>query len=271
VSAVTPKLTPLIEGNEAGETVVFLHGWPDSASLWDASVAALRDRYRCVRATLPNFSGEREARRGYDSTEIVDALEVFVSDAARGKPVNLVMHDWGCYWGHALHNRRPDLVSRIVGLDVSAHYRPPNARAVFGIIAYQWWLFAAFEVGGPIGDAMTRGFAGRAGVRSTSRLTAWMNYPYRNIWADLLSGRARDLQRGYWPTCPILFVYGENKPFPFHGEPWLAHVRKVGGEVVGLPCGHWVPHERAFVELLRRWLDEQVAKTAAAPLSGARA
>jgi pimeloyl-ACP methyl ester carboxylesterase len=81
-----------------------------------------------------------------------------------------------------------------------------------------------------------------------------MNYPYRNIWADLFSGRARELTKGYWPTCPLLFVYGEKKPFPFHGAAWVDHVRSVGGQVVGLSCGHWVPREAEFVEILQQWV-----------------
>ena len=36
-------------------TVVMLHGWPDTYRLWDTTVAALKDRYCCVRFTLPGF------------------------------------------------------------------------------------------------------------------------------------------------------------------------------------------------------------------------
>ena len=92
-----------------------------------------------------------------------------------------------------------------------------------------------------------------------------MNYPYRNIWADLFSGRARELTRGYWPKCPLLFVYGEKKPFPFHSAAWVEHVLSVGGEVVGLPCGHWVPREPEFVEILRRWLKATASASTDAP------
>jgi pimeloyl-ACP methyl ester carboxylesterase len=196
--------------------------------------------------------------------EIVDALERLVRDAGRGAPVTLAMHDWGCYWGHAVHHRRPDLVASIAGVDVSPHYRASTNTALLGIIAYQWWLLAAFVVGGPIGDWMTRSLAriARAPV-DPSRLSAWMNYPYRNIWADLVSGRDRKLQDAYWPNCPTLFVYGEKKPFLFHSEAWVNHVRNVGGEVVGLPCGHWVPAEPSFVAIFTRWLEGQAStKTA---------
>jgi pimeloyl-ACP methyl ester carboxylesterase len=256
---MVPHLTPVVDGNQAGETIVFIQGWPDDMSLWDSSVAALRDTYRCVRVNLPNYGGDRTARWGYTTAEIVDALEQLVREAGGGKPVTLVLHDWGCYWGHAVHRRCPDLVGRVASVDVAPHFKP-SARAVLGIIAYQWWLFSAFLVGGPVGDAMTRRFAGLAHVPvDLAGLSSWMNYPYRNVWADLLSGRAGELTKGYWPTCPLLFVYGEKKPFPFHSAAWVDHVRKVGGEVVGLPCGHWVPRQPAFVDTLRRWLDREPA------------
>lgn len=251
---MTLRLTPVIEGNDAGETIVFIQGWPDDASLWDGAVADLRDEYRCVRVTLPNFAGDRTARWGFRTLEIVEALEALVRDAGRGRPVILVLHDWGCYWGHAVHHRVPDLVAAVAGVDVAPHYKPTLV-AVLLIVAYQWWLFGAFVVGGPIGDWMTRGFArvGHVPV-PRERLTAWMNYPYRNIWADIFAGRDQKLTKGYWPTCPILFVYGEKKPAHFHSAAWVEHVRKVGGEVVGLPCDHWVPRHASFVELLGRWV-----------------
>jgi len=257
-------LAPIVEGNDAGATIVFVQGWPDDASLWDGAVAALRDTYRCVRVTLPNYGGDRTARWGYRTDEIVGAIEDLIRDSGRGRPVTLVMHDWGCYWGHAVHRRCPDLVARVAGVDVSPHYKA-SVVAVFGIIFYQWWLLAAFVVGGPIGDWMTRSFAKLAHVPvDAARLSAWMNYPYRNIWADILAGRDRKLTEGYWPSCPLLFVYGEKKLFPFHSAAWVDHVRKVSGEVVGLPCGHWVPREAAFVTILRRWLDNPAA-TGATP------
>jgi cis-3-alkyl-4-acyloxetan-2-one decarboxylase len=256
------RLAPIVEGNEAGETIVFVQGWPDDATLWDGAVKALGETHRCVRLTLPNYAGDRTARWGYSTVEIVEGLERLIREAAAGGPVTLVMHDWGCYWGHAVHHRNPDLVARIAGVDVAPHYKP-SALAISGIIAYQWWLLAAFMAGGPIGNWMTRRFARLAHVPvDASRLDAWMNYPYRNVWADLFSGRDRELVEGYWPTCPLLFVYGENKPFPFHSAAWVEHVRKVGGEVVGLPCGHWVPRDPSFVDVLRRWLDHHPATRA---------
>jgi cis-3-alkyl-4-acyloxetan-2-one decarboxylase len=238
------RLAPIISGNEKGDTLVFIQGWPDNASLWDEAVAALAPTHRCVRTTLPNFDGQHTTRWGYDTEEIISALVELVREAAKtasGGRVTLILHDWGCYWGHPVHHRVPELVSRVAGVDISPHLKP-SAGGALGMVAYQSWLGWAFVLGGPVGNAMTRAFANLAKIPNLDRrpLDSWMNYPYRNVFSDLLSGRAQKLVAGYWPTCPILFVYGEKKPFMFHSERWLKHVKKTGGRIVGLPVGHWV-------------------------------
>ena len=35
------RLNPIIDGDEAGETLVFVQGWPDDASLWESQIEAL--------------------------------------------------------------------------------------------------------------------------------------------------------------------------------------------------------------------------------------
>lgn len=37
-AAALPPLTTVASGNVAGPTLVFIHGWPDDASLWDKMV-----------------------------------------------------------------------------------------------------------------------------------------------------------------------------------------------------------------------------------------
>ena len=251
---MTLRFEPIFDGPAGAETILFVQGWPDDASIWDGAVAALSGSYRCVRVNMPNYTGDVTAPAGHDTEEIIDALVELYRTLGRERPFTLVLHDWGCYWGHAAHNRCPELVSRVVGLDVAPHYQP-DAKAALGIVAYQFWLYGAFAIGGAVGDRMTRGFAKLGRVpRPAEQLFAHMNYPYRNIWRDIASGRVRKLLAGYWPKCPLLFVYGEKKPFAFHSQAWVDHVRSVGGEVVGLPCDHWVQHDPSFVKVLTRWL-----------------
>jgi len=256
----TLHLEPIISGNANGETILFVQGWPDDASLWDEAVAALGGKYRCVRVNMPNYGGAIDARWGYHTEELVSALVDLIRRVATKGPITLVVHDWGSYWGHAAHHRVPELVSRVAGIDVAPHYKP-TPKALAGILAYQSWLFGAFVVGGRVGDWMTRRMARLARAPAEpARIRAEQNYPYRNVWEDLASGSARELTKGYWPTCPLLFMYGERKPFHFHSRRWVDHVQSVGGEVVAVPSGHWVPKHRDFVPTLTAWLDRTASR-----------
>jgi pimeloyl-ACP methyl ester carboxylesterase len=248
-------LAPIVEGHQAGPTLVFVQGWPDDRTLWDAQVAQLSARYRCVRLDMPGYGAAGRPRWGASSEQIIEALARLVREVGRGAPVTLILHDWGCIWGHAMHKRHPELVARVAGLDVAPHYAP-SAKAALGIVAYQSWLAAAFFLGGSIGDRMTRTMAQRAGAPTPSeRIHASINYPYRNVWLDLASGRSRANDTGYWPEVPLLFVYGKDKPFAFHSRAWLEHVERTGGEIVALDGGHWVQTHPQCTQILARFLE----------------
>jgi pimeloyl-ACP methyl ester carboxylesterase len=252
----TPHLEPIVSGNPRGATILFVQGWPDDASLWDETIAVVGAKYRCVRTNMPNYDGTVSARWGYHTEEMVSAVVDLIERVATKGPITLVLHDWGSYWGHAAHHRVPSLVSRVASIDVAPHFQPTTAAQIAGILSYQSFLLAAFAMGGRIGDQLTRTAAKRFGAPlQSSQINAAMNYPYRNVFEDLISGRAQKLTKGYWPTCPLLFVYGEKKPFPFHSQSWLDHVKKTGGEVVGLPSNHWVPKHPGFAPMLADWLE----------------
>jgi cis-3-alkyl-4-acyloxetan-2-one decarboxylase len=261
IATMTLRLEAQVEGIGEGETLVFVQGWPDDATLWDEHVARLADRYRCVRVTMPNFDGQRTARWGYTTDQIVDALATMVREVSPTTPVTLILHDWGCYWGYLLHHRHPELVARVAGLDIAPHVEP-GPGAVLGIIAYQWWLIAAFLIDGAVGDWMTRAMArSMQAPRPSAQITSWMNYPYRNVWREILRGSARNETASYWPRVPLLFVYGKKKPFPFHSKKWIEHVESSGGKAVGLDCGHWVQLDPSFMAILEQWLDASKMQT----------
>ena len=44
-----------------GQVVLMVHGWPDTLALWDGTVAALQERFRCARLTLPGFEDGPQA------------------------------------------------------------------------------------------------------------------------------------------------------------------------------------------------------------------
>jgi len=241
-----------IEGNPAGPTLVFVHGWPDDARLWRRQVAALAPDYRCVLITLPNFGPRSEKPGGFDFPQLVERLAATIREVRREGPVGLVSHDWGAYLGYLLDRAHPGLISRMAALDVGGHLGRPGLKPSLMIIGYQWALILAWLVGGlapPLGDAIARG-VGRV-VRvpdpQRGRTRSRFGYPYFYFWRNLLLPwqRAGLLQR-YRPTCPVLYLWGERKPLQFQSPRWLQIVEDGGGRAEGVAgAGHWLMETHA--------------------------
>jgi pimeloyl-ACP methyl ester carboxylesterase len=248
-------LAPRVEGLPDGPTLFFVQGWPDDSSLWNDLVADVRERYRCVRVNLPNYPGAQYRRWGFDHDQIVSALAICIRDVSPGRPVTLIAHDWGAFWSYRLHVRHPELISRVVALDIGPVVKPNPREAAF-IVSYQAWLAFAFLLGGPLGDAMTRGMARLMRSPRRDEVGASLNYPYFYTWKELLSGRSVNLTC-YAPEVPFLLVYGARKPARFHTQRWLDFLRgRPGNEVVELEAsGHWVMRDPAFNAIVRRFLD----------------
>ena len=232
-----------VEG-EGAETIVMVHGWPDTFRLWDAQVAALGANYRCVRFTLPGFDIDKP-RRACSLNQMIDAFKRIIEQASPDGKAVLMVHDWGCVFGYQFALRHPSLVTRIVGVDVGnagtkEHVRSLGAKDKAMVFAYQAWLAIAWRIGGGLGDRMTR-FMARA-LRSPADpkfIGSQMNYPY-HIQGTGSHGSYRDVV-SFEPACPMLFVYGQRKPFLFHTQAWADRLAaRPGCRVVAMKTGHWV-------------------------------
>src|SRR3954466_7614622 len=105
-----------VEG-EGAESIVMIHGWPDTYRLWDAQAAFFKDRYRCVRFTLPGFDIGKP-RRAYSLEETMSIIGNIIDRTCPGEKVILMLHDWGCAFGYQFAMRHPERVSKIVGVDI---------------------------------------------------------------------------------------------------------------------------------------------------------
>jgi len=82
-----------------------------------------------------------------------------------------------------------------------------------------------------------------------------MNYPYAMIWFGVMGGF-----RGaapVTPACPILFIYGQRKPFMFHSADWLTSLgTRPGCAVQPFSTDHWVMAQEpnAFNRCAIEWL-----------------
>ncbi len=240
-----------IEGNPEGPTLVFIHGWPDNASLWRKQVAALAPDYRCVLVTLPNFGEASVKAGGFSFPELVDILGNTISEVQPEGKVSLVTHDWGAYIGYLIEQAFPGRIERIVAMDVGGHTGRPSLKAALMILGYQWALVFCWFVGGlipPLGNLLTQGVARvvRVPDRQRKSVRSRYNYPYFYLWQGMLLPwkRAGILQR-YETRCPVVYLYGTRKPFQFHSKRWLDMVAASGGFARGIDAGHWLQERRA--------------------------
>lgn len=248
------------------EALLFVHGWPDTYRLWDAQVESLRGRYRCLRFTLPGF--EPGGRRAMPLDAMCELLRRIVERA--GAAVTLVAHDWGSLYGYHFAMCHPQLVARLVGVDVGdafsrAHRAELGFKAKAGIAAYQLWLALAWRIGGRLGDAMARRMARlMRAPGDPSTIHAGMGYPYDMAWTGSHGGFRH--ARAVDAPMPMLFVYGARSPLRWHSRPWAERLAaRPGCRVVGLPTGHWVMRKGDhFNRTLAEWLEQTPLVPAAA-------
>ena len=249
----------VVEG-QGDQAVLMIHGWPDTLRLWDTTVEALKPHFRCVRFTLPGFDLSRPGR-AHSLDEVIAILRHVVEQTCPGQRVTLLVHDWGCLYGYQFALRHPELVARVVGVDIGdagsrAHQAVLDTKAKLMVLGYQLWLALAWRIGGGVGDRMARWMAARLRCPAPpDSIGAQMGYPYAVQWFGVKGGFGK--LHVFEPAVPMLYLYGQRKPFMFHSQAWLDRLAaRPGSRVLGLPTGHWVMLQRPqeFNAALLDWL-----------------
>ncbi len=252
-----------IEG-EGSETLLMIHGWPDTYHLWDSTVEALKANYRCVRFTLPGFDLAKPPCT--PTLKQLTATILRVADAVSPQhKITLVVHDWGCIFGYEFAAQHPDRVTRIVAVDIGDYNTPAFANSLstsakLQIFGYQFWLAVAWKLGNlgavKLANWMTRFMAGKMRCPNPPSAIIWqLNYPYAMRWFGLQGGLSHTIRVA--PTVPLLYIYGERKPFMFHSDKWLQMLAaEAGSEALAFATGHWVMVQATeqFNASIAKWL-----------------
>ena len=103
-------------GPAGAPRLVFLHGFPEAAFVWDELLEHFGARYRCIAPNLRGFAGSsappepEQYRAKHVMADIVALIE-----ATGGAPLEaLVAHDWGGAVAWTLAAVRPELMKRLV-------------------------------------------------------------------------------------------------------------------------------------------------------------
>ena len=117
----------LTESGAGDSPILFLHGVPDSADMWQPMIDRLKGEYHCYAPDLPGL-GRSTAPPDFPLT--LDHMAGFIESLADGaeiaRPLNLVVTDFGAPYGLSWAVTHPDEVRRIAvvgGVSFFSDYR----------------------------------------------------------------------------------------------------------------------------------------------------
>jgi 3-oxoadipate enol-lactonase len=108
-----------------GEAIMFAHGLLWSGRMFQAQVAALKGRYRCVTF---DFRGQGEsdvAASGYDMDTLADDAAALIQNLGIA-PCHFLGLSMGGFVAMRLAVRRPELIKSLILLETSADAEPPE-------------------------------------------------------------------------------------------------------------------------------------------------
>ena len=95
--------------------LVFLHGFPEAAFIWDDLLLRFGMRYRCVAPNLRGFAGSSAPAEvaAYRAKPLLEDLAALI-DALCNPAKAVIAHDWGGAVAWHLGIQRPELTERLV-------------------------------------------------------------------------------------------------------------------------------------------------------------
>ncbi len=261
-----------VSGPKGAPVLVFLHGFPEAAFVWDEMLAHFGDRYRCIAPNLRGFeqSSAPAEVQAYRVKHLMADLMALIEQQVGGPLEALIAHDWGGAVAWNLAAQHPEVMKRLVIIN-SPHpaiflrelQTSPEQQAAS---AYMNFLCRPDAEAQLSGNDFARMWPLLAGMGDTGWLTEAVKDQYRAVWRAGLTGalnyyRASPLRP---PTVPDSPVMGLSFPPEFVTVRLPTHVVWGEGDVA-LPASlldgleafvphmtltrvpgatHWIVHER---------------------------
>lgn len=244
-----------------GDTVVLLHGWPQTSYMWHYIIPLLAKHYQVVAPDLRGLGDSTRPLSGYDKRTIANDIWLLLRDHLSIDRIFLVGHDWGGPTAFAFASAHPETVRRMVLLDVPI---PGDGTEVFSSgrwhHAFHWihdlpetltqdreriYLEYFYRNWGAHPDILSDADISEY-LRTYSQpgaMRAGFNY-YRAYHQDVIDNQEA-LVHGKL-KMPILALSG-SKGRSRGGNVVLESARRVAENVRGseiADCGHWIPEEK---------------------------
>ena len=200
-----------VAGRKGRPTLLFLHGFPEGAFIWDEQLAYFarpeNGGYRCVAPYLRGFGASSSPAEveAYRAKHLVQDLAALVAAQAPGGALEcLVAHDWGGAVAWNLANQQPQLLKRL------AIINSPHPGAFVRELSHNSAQQAASQymhfLCRPDAEALLAeddfrrlfGFFNRPDGSAPAWLTDTMRARYRTLWQRGLTGACN-----YYRASPL--------------------------------------------------------------------
>jgi len=261
-----------VAGPKGAPALMFLHGFPEAAFVWDEMLAHFGDRYRCIAPNLRGFeqSSAPTEVAAYRVKHLMADLTALITQQAGGRLEALIAHDWGGAVAWNLAVQHPEAMKRLVIINsphpaifLRALQTDPAQQAASAYMNFLCRPDAETELSQ---NDFARLWSLLDRMGSAGWLTEALKDQYRAVWRAGLTGalnyyRASPLRP---PTAPDSPVMGLSFPPEFVTVQVPTHVVWGEGDVA-LPASlldglqafvprmtltrvpgatHWIVHER---------------------------
>ncbi|MCB1692661.1 MAG: alpha/beta hydrolase [Pseudomonadales bacterium] len=188
-----------------GPALLFSHGFLMDRTMFDAQVAALKDKYRCVCWDERGF-GETPATASFSYWDSADDAIALMDHLGIDEAVLLGMSQGG-FLSLRAALRYPDRVRAIVLIDSGTHVDPPEVLEGYGTLIDRWRSDESLdEVAGIIASIIIND-----PVHSPIWIDKWKTRDRETIVlpAETLLTRDDIADRVGEIRCPVLIIHGE--------------------------------------------------------------
>lgn len=231
------------EQGSGPETIVFAHGLLWSGRMFDAQVAALKDRYRCITFDFRGQGQSEVTRGGYDMDTLAEDAAALLG-ALGAAPCHFAGLSMGGFVAMRLGARRPELIRSLILMETSADPEPAE-----NVPRYRQLGRVARLIGfGPVAPRVMPIMFGRTFMTDAARAAErreWQRRMAANHRAGIIRALKGVMERqGIYEeiehiTAPTLVIVGEQDVATVPEKARRIAARIPGARLVMIPdAGH---------------------------------